>query len=86
MIEAAIIAGKITNETKDGWVKMAEDNIELVENTLASIPAREQISKEIASDPDNIKAATDATKSVEEKMSQKVNQVVGENFEFKSLK
>lgn len=85
IIEDAITAGKITAETKAGWVKMAEDNIELVEQTLASIPARDQISKEIASDPDNIKAAVDATKSVEEKVSEKVNQVVGENFEFKSL-
>ena len=86
MIESAITAGKITAATKAGWVTMAEDNIDLVEQTLASIPAREQISVEIASDPENIKAAADATKSIEERVSERVNQVVGENFEFKSLK
>ena len=86
MIESAIAAGKITAATKAGWVTMAEDNIDLVEQTLASIPAREQISVEIASDPENIKAAADATKSIEERVSERVNQVVGENFEFKSLK
>ncbi len=86
MIEAAVTAGKITADTKAGWVKMAEDNIELVEQTLAGIPEREQISKEIASDPDNIQAAKDATKSAEAKMAEQVEAVVGENFEFQTLK
>ena len=86
VITIAITAGKITNEMKDGWVKMAEDNIELVEKTLASIPEREQISKEIASDPANIKDAADATKGAEDKMAEKVNQVVGEKFQFNTLK
>ncbi|MFI3298747.1 MAG: hypothetical protein R3Y49_02975 [Rikenellaceae bacterium] len=40
MIEAAVTAGKITAGTKAGWVKMAEDNIELVEQTLVGIPER----------------------------------------------
>ncbi len=85
IIEAAITAGKITAETKEGWVKMAEDNIELVESTLAGIPEREKISEKIATDPDNVQAAKDATKGVEEKMAEQVAQVVGENFEFKTL-
>ncbi|MFR9545673.1 MAG: Clp protease ClpP, partial [Rikenellaceae bacterium] len=84
MIDAAVAAGKITADTKAGWVKMAEDNIELVESTLAGIPEREQISEKIATDPDNIQAAKDATKGVEEKMAEQVAQVVGENFEFKT--
>ncbi len=86
VVEAAITAGKITAENKAGWVKMAEDNIELVESTLANIPEREQISKEIATDPDNVKAAADATKGAEEKMAEQVKEVVGENFEFKTLR
>ena len=86
MIEAAITAGKITAETKEGWIKMAEDNVELVECTLAGIPEREKISEKIATDPNNIEAAKDATKGVEAKMAEQVTQVVGENFEFKSLK
>ena len=86
MIEAAIVAGKISRETKTDWLAMAESNPELVENTLKGIPEREQISKEIASDPANIQAAATATKTVEQKMAEKVTQVVGENFEFKKMK
>lgn len=64
---------------------MAESNPELVERTLASIPNREQISKEIASDPANIQAAAGALKTAEDKIAEKVMQVVGENFEFKKI-
>lgn len=85
MIDAAVTAGKITADTKAGWVKMAEDNIDLVEQTLAGIPEREQISKVIAGDPDNIKAVKDATKNTETKMAEQVAAVVGENFKFKTL-
>lgn len=86
MIEAAIIAGKITRESKEGWMAMAGDNPELVERTLASIPEREQISKEIAKDPANIQAAAEALKTAEDKIAEKVTQVVGENFEFKKIR
>lgn len=86
MIEAAIEAGKISRETKADWVAMAENNLALVESTLAGIPEREQISKEIASDPANVQAAAESTKTAEEKMAAKVTQVVGENFEFKTIK
>ena len=86
MIEAAIVAGKISRETKADWLAMAESNPELVENTLKGIPEREQISKEIASDPANIQAAAATTKTAEDKMAEKVTQVVGENFEFKKMK
>lgn len=85
MIEAAIVAGKITRESKEGWLAMAGDNPELVEKTLASIPDREQISKEIATDPANIQAAANSLKTAEEKIAEKVKQVVGENFEFKKI-
>lgn len=86
LIQAAIDAGKITNETRDQWMAMAENNPELVQNTLAGIPEREKISKEIASDPANVQAAADSTKTAEEKMAEKVTQVIGENFKFKSMK
>jgi ATP-dependent protease ClpP protease subunit len=85
VIEAAIEAGKITLESKEGWLAMAESNPELVERTLASIPNREQISKEIANDPANIQAAAGALKTAEDKIAEKVTQVVGENFEFKKI-
>ncbi|MFR9542509.1 MAG: ATP-dependent Clp protease proteolytic subunit, partial [Rikenellaceae bacterium] len=86
MVENAVLTGRIPRDKKADWVKMAEDNIELAESTLASIPEREQISKEIATDPDNIQAAKDATKGAEAKMAEQVTAVVGENFEFQTLK
>lgn len=85
MIEAAITAGKIDREAKTQWVEMAESNLALAESTLESIPARQQISKEIASDPDNVQAAADATKTAQDKIADKVNAVVGENFQFKTI-
>ena len=64
---------------------MAGSNYELAEKTLASIPAREKITHEIATDPDNVQAARTAARTAEEKMAEKVNAVVGESFEFKKM-
>lgn len=85
LVEDAINAGKIDREAKAEWVKMAESNLSLAESTLASIPAREKISEEIAKDPDNVQAAAAAAKTAEQKMAEKVNEVVGENFKFGKL-
>lgn len=86
LVASAQKAGKITLESMLQWEEMAATNYDLVERTLSNIPAREQISKEIASDPANVQAASSATKSVEELMAAKVTEVVGNNFEFKKLK
>lgn len=85
LVEDAIEAGKIGKEVKAQWVSMAESNFALAESTLSSIPAREQITKEIANDPQNVQAASETVKTVEEKMADKVKAVVGEKFEFKKL-
>ena len=45
--------GKIGKESEAQWVEMANSNYELADNTLKSIPAREIISQEIASDQKN---------------------------------
>lgn len=86
LVENAIKEGKISRETKTQWVEMAKANLTLAESTLASIPAREKISEEIATDPENVQAATDATKSTEDLMAEKVNEIVGANFQFKKLR
>ena len=86
LVENAIKEGKISRETKTQWVEMAKSNLALAESTLASIPAREKISEEIATDPENVQAATAATKSAEDLMAEKVNEVVGANFQFKKLR
>ena len=57
---------------------MAQDNLETVQTTLESIPAREVISQQIASDPQNKANADDALKTTQEKMAEKVKAVVGD--------
>lgn len=86
LVEAAITEGKIGADSKEKWVEMAQSNYSLAEGILASIPARDQISKEIAKDPDNVQAAAEAAKTADEKMTEKVQAVVGKEFEFRSLK
>ena len=85
LVENAIAEGKIDREAKTQWVEMAGSNSELEESTLASIPAREKISKEIADDPANIQATAEATKTAEQLMAEKVAEVVGADFKFRKL-
>lgn len=85
LIENAINDGKIEKDKKAEWVLMGESNLALVESTLASIPKREQISKEIAKDPDNIKAATKPDET-ERQIAEKIQAVIGTDFQFNSLK
>lgn len=86
LVENAIAEGKIDRESKAQWVEMAQSNFPLAESTLSSIPAREQISTQIASDPANVQAAAEATKTAEQLMAEKVTAVVGEKFEFQNLR
>lgn len=85
LVATAQKAGKITLESMAQWEEMAATNYDLVERTLSNIPAREQISKEIATDPTNVQATLEATKSAAELMTEKVTQVIGSKFEFKKL-
>lgn len=85
LVATAQKAGKITLESMVQWEEMATANYDLVERTLSNIPAREQISKEIATDPTNVQATLDATKGVAELMTEKVTEVIGSKFEFKKL-
>lgn len=85
LVEAAINEGKIDKSAEAQWTQMAASNYELAESTLKSIPAREIISQEIASDPDNIQATVQGTKTAGAIMAEKVKAVVGENFEFKKM-
>ena len=85
-MENAINEGKIDREAKAQWVEMATSNYALAESTLASIPARDKISREIAKNPDNIQAAAEAARTAEELMTEKVKEVVGGDFKFKKLR
>ncbi|NDV80818.1 ATP-dependent Clp protease proteolytic subunit [Bacteroides sp. 51] len=86
LVDGAITEGKIDQASKEQWVAMAEANYELAEKTLSSIPAPEKITQQIATDPENVKAAAEAAKTAEQLMADKVSTVVGEKFEFKKLK
>lgn len=77
MVQSAIEAGKIDESAKANWVAMAQSNFEMVKATLDSIQAREKISKQIAQDPANAAAAAEAMKTAEQKMAEKVEEVVG---------
>lgn len=85
MVDQAEAAGKIDKADVPKWIEMAESNFSLTENILASIPAREKITTQIASDPSNVKAAADAAKTTEQKLAEEVSAVVGEKFEFKKI-
>ena len=85
LVEAAINEGKIDKGAEAQWTQMAASNYDLAESTLKSIPAREIISQEIASDPENIQATVQETRTAETIMAEKVKAVVGENFEFKKM-
>lgn len=85
LVATAQKAGKITLESMAQWEEMAAANYDLVERTLSNIPAREQISKEIATDPTNVQATLEATRNAAELMTEKVTEVVGSKFEFKKL-
>lgn len=78
LVQDAIDAGKIDEKSKASWIQMAQDNLETVQTTLESIPAREVISQQIASDPQNKANADDALKTAQEKMAEKVKAVVGD--------
>lgn len=85
LVEKAIAEGKIEREAKAQWVEMATANLALAESTLSSIPAREKISRAIASDSKNVQAAAEAAKTAEQLMAEKVTEVVGASFEFRKL-
>lgn len=84
-LQKAVDEGKIEADTVPGWKEMAATNFQLVQDTIGSIPAREKISEQIATDPDNAKAAADALKSAGQKMAEQVEAVVGKDFAFKKL-
>lgn len=78
VIEDAIKAGKIEATAKDAWITMANADFETVKTTLASIQAREIITKAIANDPANIDTIENTMSDVEAQMKAKVQAHLGE--------
>ncbi len=85
MVDDAIAAGKITPDSKDSWVAMAEQNFDMVKSSLDGIHERVQLSHAIADDPNNKKKAAEGSVTEEEKVKAYVDGVVGEDFKFKTI-
>lgn len=85
-LQKAAEDGKIEAGTIPTWEQMAQTNFPLVQNTIESIPAREQITAQIAADPANVSAAAQAAHGAEERMAAQVAAVVGQDFAFQKLK
>ena len=85
LVDAAIKDGKILAESRDEWIAMAGTNLQMVEKTLAGIPAREVISETIANDPVNIEAAKQSVKTTEEEVNAQLTAVLGSEFKFKKF-
>ena len=83
LVEAAVQACKINKDDKGSWIEMAKNNFDLTKKALDSIPAREDLGKIVG-----ISGAPKATEQMtteEEKVQAKVNEVVGDKFEFRKM-
>lgn len=85
MVDEAIATGKISAEAKASWVAMAEQNFDMVKSSLESIPARQQLSKQIAGAPENRQAAQDGALTEEQKIQAHVESLLPEGFAFKKV-
>ena len=83
LVDGAIAASKIDKDSKETWVKMAQNDFALAESVLNSIPARADLSKKI-SQAQEVEAQK-GVKSEEERIKAEVDKVVGENFKFRTL-
>lgn len=84
MVDAAISACKINKDDRETWIESAQSNLELVKRTLDSIPSRETISEQ-TNTPENKKEAQENLKDAEAQMQEKVDEVVGKDFKFRTL-
>jgi len=85
MVDEAVAQGKIKAEAKESWVAMAEQNFDMVKDSLDSIPAKKQITHQIANDKGNKQGAQDGMMTEEQKVQAYVEQIVGKDFRFKTL-
>lgn len=83
LIDGAVNDCKISKEERDLYVKMAENDFDLAVNVLSKIPAKANLGKEIADA--NLEEAKNGMQSEEEKIQAKVNEVVGNDFKFRTI-
>lgn len=83
LVDAAVQACKINKDDKESWVEMAKNNFDLTKRALDSIPAREDLGNKVG--VTGAPAASDGIKTEEEKVKAKVDEVVGDKFEFRKM-
>lgn len=84
LIDKAIAECKINKDEREAYTKMAEDNFELAENVLAKIPARDNLGHIISEA--NKDEAKDHIETEEQKVKARVEDVVGKDFKFRTLR
>lgn len=83
-VDAAIDVCKIGKEDRETWIEMFRNNFELAEKTLATIPAREDLSGKLNT-PEAKDKAKEGMKTEEEKVKEVVDNTVGKDFKFRKL-
>lgn len=83
LVDQAINECKIDKTDKEKWVKMAENDFDLAESVLASIPARANLGHQIASDNKN--DAKEDLKDTQAEIKARVDAVIGKDFKFRTL-
>ena len=81
-VDNAITQCKISKESRESWIAMAKTNFEQVKATLDSIATPKVISKEISNCKENIEGAKNNLSETELKMKERVDSVLGEDFQF----
>lgn len=85
LIDQAITDGRIKEDVRAQWTKMAEADLETVKNTLESIPARDKITDAIGKDAENLDDAKSGKTPAEKEIEAKINEAIGADFKFKKL-
>lgn len=83
LIDKAVEDCKINKDEREDYLAMAEHDFELAERILAKIPARDNLGNVISEA--NKEEAKDGVKSEEQKIQDKVQAVVGKDFQFRTL-
>ncbi|MGL5690348.1 MAG: ATP-dependent Clp protease proteolytic subunit [Bacteroidales bacterium] len=82
VIENAIKEGRIEREKAETWTNMAHQDLSLVKDTLAGIPAREKISQSISEDASNVQNTINGVETEEAKLAAKVEASLGGKVQF----
>lgn len=83
LIDKAIAECKINKDEREDYLKMARNDFEMAERVLAKIPARDNLGGIISHA--NQQEAIEGTKTEEQKIQAKVEEVIGQSFKFRTL-